>query len=281
MNTISLLYVLSGGISALIIYLDLRKRPQSMQIMNSVWMFTGIWAGLLGLLGYYCIGRAPHPEEEHSDDLGEMISKKAKPMVSPMDMPMTNTSEMQDMKKMDMKMDSMKGMNMDMSHMNSMSRDDMSDMHMEKNPLWKSCILSALHCGAGCTLADIIGESLMIILPITLWGYAIFGGWALDYILALAIGILFQYAAIREMQNISPSQAFIKAAKADFLSLTSWQVGMYGWMAIYAFVILPEPKLDHLSFNFWFMMQVAMFCGFLCALPMNLFLIKVGIKKGM
>ena len=70
-----------------------------------------------------------------------------------------------------------------------------------------------------------------------------------------------------------------RALKVDFLSLTAWQVGMYGWMALVIFVwIGPIPPT---RIEFWFMMQVAMACGFLTAYPMNWWLVKAGIKTAM
>ena len=81
--------------------------------------------------------------------------------------------------------------------------------------------------------------------------------------------------------KISTQKAIEKAAKADFLSLTSWQIGMYGWMAISIFLINDGYQYSKTSVDFWFNMQIAMFCGFITAYPMNWFLIKVGLKKGM
>ena len=72
-----------------------------------------------------------------------------------------------------------------------------------------------------------------------------------------------------------------RAAKADILSLTAWQAGMYGWMAVVIFALNDGSALPRTSFQFWFMMQVAMACGFLVALPVNIGLIRAGIKKGM
>lgn len=141
-------------------------------------------------------------------------------------------------------------------------------------PMWQQVALSALHCGAGCTLADISGEWLASLLSIGL-----LFGWAIDYILALIIGIMFQYAAIRSMETISVKQGYAKALKADFWSLTSWQIGMYGWMAIAIFVI--GIPVDRFSSEFWFMMQVAMLAGFITSYPTNWLLITYGIKKGM
>lgn len=149
------------------------------------------------------------------------------------------------------------------------------DMPMATHrPMWQQVALSALHCGAGCTVADISGEWLASLLSIGL----IFG-WAVDYVLALIIGIMFQYAAIRSMETISIKQGYLKALKVDFWSLTSWQIGMYGWMAIAIFVI--GIPIDRFSSEFWFMMQVAMLVGFITSYPTNWLLIKYGIKKGM
>ncbi|QRF65822.1 DUF4396 domain-containing protein [Ponticoccus alexandrii] len=64
---------------------------------------------------------------------------------------------------------------------------------------------SALHCGAGCTLADIVGENLAAAAPVVLKPFdypaffadELYAVWGLDFVLALIIGIAFQYFAIR------------------------------------------------------------------------------------
>ena len=117
----------------------------------------------------------------------------------------------------------------------------------------------------GCTLADIIGEWFTNYVPVTVAGSQLFGNWVLDFILALMIGVYF----------------LARAFKADFFSLLSWQVGMYGWMAIVYFVLFINEPLPKDTWIFWFMMQLAMLFGFFCAYPMNALLIKLGIKKGM
>lgn len=154
-------------------------------------------------------------------------------------------------------------------------------MSMPVRPGWQSTILSTLHCGAGCTLADLVGESFTSFVPITIGGSLLAGQWTLDYLLALIIGIYFQYAAIRPMENLSRLQCIKKAFKIDFFSLTAWQAGMYGWMAMVIFIIHADSPLIHNSREFWFMMQMAMFFGFTTAYPVNRILIKMGIKRGM
>ena len=162
-------------------------------------------------------------------------------------------------------------------------RDGMSDMPgMKGRPRWQSVVLSTLHCGAGCTLADIVGEWFLFFVPVAIGGSILAGTWVVDYLLALAFGIGFQYAAIRGMERTLPrGEAIRRAAKADILSLTAWQAGMYGWMAVAIFALNGGEAMPRTSFVFWFSMQVAMACGFLVALPVNILLIRAGIKKGM
>ena len=161
--------------------------------------------------------------------------------------------------------------------------DGMSDMPgMKGRPRWQSVVLSTLHCGAGCTLADIVGEWFLFFVPVAIGGSILAGTWVVDYLLALAFGIGFQYAAIRGMERTLPrGEAIRRAAKADILSLTAWQAGMYGWMAVAIFALNGGEAMPRTSFVFWFSMQVAMACGFLVALPVNILLIRAGIKKGM
>jgi len=153
---------------------------------------------------------------------------------------------------------------------------------MKGRPRWQSVVLSTLHCGAGCTLADIVGEWFLFFVPVAIGGSILAGTWVVDYLLALAFGIGFQYAAIRGMERTLPrGEAIRRAAKADILSLTAWQAGMYGWMAVAIFALNGGEAMPRTSFVFWFTMQIAMACGFLVAQPVNILLIRAGIKKGM
>ena len=151
--------------------------------------------------------------------------------------------------------------------------------HMEK-PFWQSAVVSTTHCGAGCSLGDLSAEWLFLLIPFTIFGQKIFGAWLIDYGFALLFGIAFQYFNIKPMRNLSPGQALSAAIKADFLSLTAWQIGMYGWMAITVFVIFGY-EIPKTSSVFWFMMQIAMILGFLTSYPVNCWLLRKGIKEKM
>lgn len=155
------------------------------------------------------------------------------------------------------------------------------EMHMPEHPRWQSVVLSTLHCGAGCTLADLLGEWLLFFVPVTIGGSLLAGNWTTDYLLALILGIGFQYAAIRSMSHVNRGDAVIRAAKADFFSLTAWQAGMCGWMAVAIFAIFGGWMPPRTSWTFWFMMQVAMYVGFVLSLPVNVMLVRKGIKHAM
>ena len=143
-----------------------------------------------------------------------------------------------------------------------------------------SVAVAATHCGSGCTLGDLAAESLLIVYPFTWFGSELLTGWTLDFIAAFVLGIAFQYFSIKPMTGQSAGQALLSALKADSLSLTAWQVGMYGWMAIATFLLFRHP-LDKASPVFWFMMQLAMLLGFLVAYPVNAWLLRRGIKERM
>ncbi len=149
-----------------------------------------------------------------------------------------------------------------------------------RKPFWQSVAVGATHCGSGCTLGDIVAEWTVFFLPVTLFGSHVAGTWALDYLLAFLFGIAFQYFTIKPAQDLSLTDGLKAALKADALSLTAWQIGMYGWMAVVLFVLFdPEPAKT--SPVFWFMMQIAMIAGFLTSYPVNWWLIRRGVKERM
>jgi Domain of unknown function (DUF4396) len=105
-----------------------------------------------------------------------------------------------------------------------------------------------------------------------------------DYLFAYAFGIVFQYFTIAPMRGLSLGQGILAAVKADTLSLTAWQVGMYGFMAFAYFGIFRAAlgvRLPTDTVEFWFMMQIAMLFGFLTAYPVNWLLIRTGLKERM
>ena len=150
----------------------------------------------------------------------------------------------------------------------------------------------ASHCGSGCMIGDIAAEWLAFLVPaITVWlGWKtvfsdkMFAVWVLDFIFAFLLGIAFQYFTIKPMRDLTPLQGLLAAVKADTLSLISWQIGMYGFMAfaqLYLLGHLLGHRADVDTPEFWFMMQIAMIAGFCTAYPVNWWLVSSGIKEKM
>lgn len=84
------------------------------------------------------------------------------------------------------------------------------------------------------------------------------------------------------MRGLGLRKGIVAAAKADILSLTAFEVGLFGWMALQALVFFPEPHAIHPdSPVYWFGMQIGMAVGFLTACPVNSWLIRHGIKEAM
>jgi hypothetical protein len=138
------------------------------------------------------------------------------------------------------------------------------------------------HCGAGCMIADVFCEFGIAAAGITLLGSVLWTEYAIDFAAAWALGIVFQYFAIKPMRkHLSAGSAIWAAIKADTLSILAFQVGMYAWMAFVYFKLFPGPHLTPFDPRYWLMMQVGMVCGFATSLPMNRVLIGVGLKEKM
>ena len=148
------------------------------------------------------------------------------------------------------------------------------------------------HCGAGCTLGDIIAEWAAYLFPVVaVWfgwhgvlAEKTFAVWIPDFILAFLLGVIFQYFTIKPMRDLSPWKGLIAALKADTASITAWQIGMYGLMAVIQFRWF-APAYGGIAKvarpEFWFAMQLAMLAGFSTSYPVNWWLIRSGGKEKM
>lgn len=218
LHVLSIVVVLSGCASALLIAVDVVRHPQKMAIMNVVWPVTGLYGSVLAVWAYFEIGRA-----KTKPSFPVMVAK------------------------------------------------------------------GSTHCGSGCCLGDLISEWLAFSVPAvavwfgwkTLFSEKIFAVWILDYVLAFGLGVAFQYFTIKPMRNLSAGEGIVQAIKADAASLTAWQIGMYGFMALAQFYLLKGVRLEPNMFEFWFMMQIAMIAGFTTSYPVNWWLIKTGVKEKM
>ena len=91
LTTISLFFICSGFVIALIIANDLVQNKQSMKIMNVVWVLTALWASYLALWAYFKFGMETAPKEDGKDmDMGADMKMDMSMKDMPMNRPMGN-----------------------------------------------------------------------------------------------------------------------------------------------------------------------------------------------
>lgn len=149
----------------------------------------------------------------------------------------------------------------------------------ESKPFWLQVAVGVTHCGAGCTLGDIIGEWLVFTFGWTLFGEKLYAEMLVDFPLAFGLGIIFQYFTIAPMRGLGVRDGLIAAVKADTISIIAFEIGLFGWMASTAFVLFPGQSIA--SWNHWFQMQIGMVIGFFTSYPANWLLLSAGFKEPM
>jgi hypothetical protein len=156
----------------------------------------------------------------------------------------------------------------------------------DRRNLWHWHVANAVsHCGAGCTLGDILGEWVVF-----MYGISWFGMWSghrlpeellLDFVAAWALGVLFQYFTIVPMRGEGRLRGVWSAIKVDTASIVSFQVGLFGWMAIFMLLIWPHGGIQVDTPDFWFQMQIGMILGYLTAWGVNRRLVTARVKEKM
>lgn len=163
-------------------------------------------------------------------------------------------------------------------HEMSMHDIHMHDMGGPPRPLWATVLIGVSHCGAGCVLGDLVGEWVIFGTGATINGADIWPCLLTDYAFALFFGIFFQYFSIAPMSGDYGLKTLVRAAKADILSLTAFEIGLFGWMVAYQ-VGIWNYRLSMNTWTYWWMMQVGMFLGYWTAVPVNWWLITRNIKE--
>jgi len=239
------------------IFINGRRQP--MGVMNAVFPITALYFGPLALAFYWRWGRAA------ASTATAPVSMSREPVSQPAggrpQMEMAGAPGAYD----------------------GMTQEDGPEAPAtEKKPWWVMMATEVSHCGSGCVLGDVISEFAVFALGLAVVGLVLGAEYVGDYVLALAFGIAFQYFAIAPMRHLGLRDGLKAAAKADTISLTFFEIGLFGWMAIMTFVLFPAPH--HLMPNsaaFWFLMQIGMMIGYATSWPANVWLVKRGIKVPM
>ena len=222
-----------------------RGYRQHMAIMDWVWPITALYWGPVAVWFYFRRGKQMSPRwaQEHGIDMDQMMS--------------------------------------------SDREEDPPSFGAFARKNWWPVSKGVCHCGAGCTLGDIVGEWIVYL---SAWSIPLFAAEAAnslmamfvaDFVLAWSLGIVFQYFSIVPMrEDIGRLEGVWPAIKADTLSIVAFQVGLFGFMALYHLVFW-QPPLSVASPTYWLMMQIGMIVGFFTAWPVNVWLIRKGVKEKM
>lgn len=151
--------------------------------------------------------------------------------------------------------------------------------HGAQRPMFATVTIGVCHCGAGCVLGDIVGEWLVWATGAAIGSppRALWVEFLVDFGFAFAFGIVFQYFSIAPMEGNYGPKIIYRALKADTLSLLFFELGLFGWMAIFQIAIF-NWKLPMNTVTYWWMMQIGMFLGHWTGVPINWWLIKTGVK---
>lgn len=236
-------YLSLSFVSTLIITFDELRRPQNMMIMNFVWPITALYGGPFAVWGYLKSG--PKLTKAH-------------------------------MQQMQMEIQAELSRETTKSGVRLMLKDS-----GENGPTREQVAVGVSHCGAGCTLGDIVGEWWIFSAGLVLVGGELGTRLLLDFLLAWAFGVVFQYFTIAPMRGLSFGKGVLEAIRADTLSIVAFQIGMSIWAALTYFVFFTSPHLKPNEAVFWFMMQIGMIIGYLTSYPANVFLLKRGWKEKM
>jgi hypothetical protein len=213
----------SAGIIAYDIAFGRRRQP--MAVMNLVFPITALYFGPVALAVYWRFGRAGTRTTmlPTSMSLAGVSGAAAAAVDTGMQMP--GHAHPDDLP----------------GAVGSDSADGPASAVERAEPWWVTIAIEVSHCGSGCTLGDVVSELVIFWLGVKIAGVTLGAEYVGDYILALMFGIVFQYFAIAPMRGLGLKDGLVAAAKADFISLTAFEVGLFGWMAVTAFVLFPAP----------------------------------------
>jgi hypothetical protein len=238
------------------------RRRQPMGVMNAVYPITALYFGPLALAFYWRWARAAR--RPHAAPAPVSRQAALRPAMAPAGDDMRAPG------------DSTSG-----GHAADHTGDEPPPGTRGK-PRWAVMATEVSHCGSGCVLGDVISEFVIFALALTIAGTALWAEYIGDYVLALVLGIMFQYFAIAPMRGLGVRDGLRAAAKADVISLTAFEVGLFGWMAVMTFVLFPAPhELMPNTAAFWLLMQIGMIIGFATSWPANVWLVRRGIKVPM
>ena len=143
-------------------------------------------------------------------------------------------------------------------------------------PLWKQSVGSTIHCLAGDATGIIVAAAVTARLGLPMWVDFI-----VEYAAGFAFGLLvFQSLFMRDMMGGSYVEAVRRSFLPEWLSMNMVMAGMYPAMTL-LMMGRDMRAMEPTALTFWGAMSAAVGVGALAAFPINVWLVKAGLKHGM
>jgi hypothetical protein len=140
---------------------------------------------------------------------------------------------------------------------------------------WRQVLGSTMHCVAGDGIGIIVGAAIGGVLTLSFWP---------DFLLEYALGFGFGWAFFQAFaMRDAAGGSYLKSLKMTFLpELLSMNLLMTGMVLTSQFAMRRVAGSDDPTRpEFWFIMSMALIVGFVCAYPINWWLVANHMKHGM
>jgi len=144
------------------------------------------------------------------------------------------------------------------------------------HPLWRQAVGSTIHCVAGDATGIIVAAAITAALGLPMWLDLI-----IEYVAGFGFGLLiFQSLFMKDMMGGSYAKAVRHSVLPEWLSMNCMMAGMFPTM-ILLMMGRDMRAMEPTQLVFWGTMATAVFVGFLTAYPINVWLVRIGLKHGM
>lgn len=143
-------------------------------------------------------------------------------------------------------------------------------------PLWKQGIGSSIHCVAGDATGIIIAAVVVSLLGLPMWLDLI-----IEYIAGFAVGLfIFQALFMKNMMGGTYWENVRKSFTPEFISMNFMMAGM---APVMTFLMMGRDMraMEPTELLFWGVMSLGVMAGFAFCYPVNVWMVKQGIKHGL
>jgi uncharacterized protein DUF4396 len=143
-------------------------------------------------------------------------------------------------------------------------------------PLWKQGLGSTIHCVAGDATGIIVAATITAFVGTPMWVDLI-----TEYVFGFAFGLLiFQSLFMKDMMGGSYVQAVRRSLLPEWISMNTMMAGMFPTMVV-LMMGRDMRAMEPTQLVFWGAMSAAVGVGLLTAYPVNVWLVRTGLKHGM